>query len=166
MVGRILARWGSKSDQELREAVEAILADVLSDETIEPEDAVVRTEGGIKLRTVREYERDRVSRNRAIALHGTSCMGCGSDFERTYGVLGRGYIEVHHAIPLAEFGVRETNEKTDLAVLCANCHRDGTSEARDMPVSGRASHAYLRNGRARWRLHARPRVSELAWAID
>jgi predicted HNH restriction endonuclease len=123
MVGRILAKWGSKSDEELREAVELILAQSAGDQSDEPEEATVRTEGGMKLRTVRQYERHSGSRDDAIAIHGTECMGCGFDFGKTYGTLGRGYIEVHHAMPLADYGIRETDPEKDLTVLCANCHR-------------------------------------------
>ena len=35
-----------------------------------------------------------------------------------------GYAEVHHLVPFGEDPrTRETNPRTDLAVLCANCHR-------------------------------------------
>jgi predicted HNH restriction endonuclease len=50
-------------------------------------------------------------------------MACNFDFAASYGALGRGYIEVHHAMPLADHGQRETDPKSDLIVLCANCHR-------------------------------------------
>jgi 5-methylcytosine-specific restriction enzyme A len=36
---------------------------------------------------------------------------------------GKGYIEVHHMIPISEKGKRSTDPKTDLTVVCANCHR-------------------------------------------
>lgn len=36
---------------------------------------------------------------------------------------GKGYIEVHHSMPLAEHGVRETDPTRDPICLCANCHR-------------------------------------------
>ena len=51
-------------------------------------------------------------------------MICGFDYEKVYGELGRGYIEVHHIKPLAsqEEEVR-VNPETDLICVCANCHR-------------------------------------------
>ncbi|MET9082731.1 HNH endonuclease [Streptomyces sp. NPDC004237] len=50
------------------------------------------------------------------------CEVCDFDFGRTYGSLGEGYIEVHHATPLYISGLRGT-KLDDLACLCANCHR-------------------------------------------
>lgn len=50
-------------------------------------------------------------------------MACGFNFERIYGLLGKGFIEVHHVIPLADMDKVETNPKKDLIVLCSNCHR-------------------------------------------
>lgn len=69
---------------------------------------------------------ERSPRNRleAIKLHGYKCQACGFDYEKTYGSLGRNYIEVHHINPLAEQdGEHIVNPETDLACLCANCHR-------------------------------------------
>lgn len=52
------------------------------------------------------------------------CSVCGFNFQEFYGDLGKGFIEVHHIQPLSENKEEvETNPKTDLAVLCANCHR-------------------------------------------
>ena len=51
-----------------------------------------------------------------------SVPGCGFDFEKVYGVLGKDYAHVHHLKPL---GDRESPSKTllvDLAVVCPNCH--------------------------------------------
>ncbi|MHB1158271.1 MAG: HNH endonuclease [Phycisphaerales bacterium] len=47
--------------------------------------------------------------------------GCGFDFKRTYGELGRNYAHVHHKNPLALRGNVETT-LDDLAIVCANCH--------------------------------------------
>jgi 5-methylcytosine-specific restriction protein A len=55
--------------------------------------------------------------------------GCGFNFEKVYGDLGKDFAHVHHLKPL---GSRNTSSKTslaELAVVCANCHamihRDG-----------------------------------------
>lgn len=53
---------------------------------------------------------------------GLACEVCGFDFEVTYGSLGQGFAECHHRVPLAEVGERDT-QLSDLAVVCANCHR-------------------------------------------
>jgi predicted HNH restriction endonuclease len=69
------------------------------------------------------YERNPRLRRLAILIHGLECQTCGFDFARTYGDYGAGFIHVHHLQPLgAEGAARHVNPKTDLAVLCANCH--------------------------------------------
>lgn len=123
MVGRILAQWGHKTDDDLRLAVEAILQGAASDQDDEEEEAVRRTEGGVKVYTAKRYERISKYRDEAIAHHGKACMACKFNFAQSYGTLGDGYIEVHHAIPLSEKRKRTTDPKRDLIVLCANCHR-------------------------------------------
>ncbi len=49
--------------------------------------------------------------------------GCGFDFQKVYGKLGKGFAVVHHLFPLArgDDDGRETLLK-DLAVVCGNCH--------------------------------------------
>lgn len=35
-----------------------------------------------------------------LLIHGTVCQACEFDFEKTYGEIGRDYIEVHYVKPL------------------------------------------------------------------
>jgi 5-methylcytosine-specific restriction protein A len=51
------------------------------------------------------------------------CEACGCDFEKTYGDVGRGLIEVHHTKPLHTLKPNAKTKLQDLALLCANCHR-------------------------------------------
>ncbi len=51
-----------------------------------------------------------------------TCEACGFDFEEVYGERGDGYIECHHVVPLHEAGEGRTR-LSDLALICANCHR-------------------------------------------
>lgn len=44
-------------------------------------------------------------------------------FGARYGELGEGYIEVHHLKPVASLGSGGKMKLSDLAVVCANCHR-------------------------------------------
>lgn len=77
-----------------------------------------------KLCYTTRYERSAKNRSAAIKIHGTVCQGCGFDFEKTYGEIGKGYIEVHHVKPLCEEDdAVEINPATDLICVCANCHR-------------------------------------------
>lgn len=83
-------------------------------------------EGELLERFVSYYERDRRLVYEAKKIHGTTCMvsTCKFDFKKHYGEQGRDYIEVHHIVPLFEKGQAEkVNPKTDMVVVCANCHR-------------------------------------------
>jgi predicted HNH restriction endonuclease len=40
-----------------------------------------------------------------------------------YGEIGRGYIEVHHLIPLPDAYEDRQTKLEEVAVICANCHR-------------------------------------------
>jgi predicted restriction endonuclease len=82
-----------------------------------------RTEGGKKVIISVRAERDSKMRNEAIRIYGLTCKGCGFDFEKRYGRWGKKYIEVHHMVPLGDGKQRVTNPKTDLTVVCSNCHR-------------------------------------------
>ncbi len=45
------------------------------------------------------------------------------DFEHTYGVMGHGFIHIHHIKPLSEIGERyEVSTIQDLRPVCPNCH--------------------------------------------
>lgn len=71
-----------------------------------------------------KYERNKENREAAIRAHGMKCQCCGFDFEKTYGEIGKGFIEVHHVVPLSYLGEAVTiNPHTDLVCLCSNCHR-------------------------------------------
>jgi hypothetical protein len=99
----------------LEAAVEDVV-DLASEPLIE-----TRTEGGVRVVATKRYERDPNLRKQALQLHGTVCRVCDFDFEKAYGDIGRGYIQIHHVIPVSA-GEREVNPSTDLVPLCANCH--------------------------------------------
>jgi len=80
-------------------------------------------EGGKKQRYSTIYERDSKAREQAVTIHGYTCMGCKINFEEKYGDWGKGFIHVHHIKPVSTIGeVYKVNPRTDLIVLCANCH--------------------------------------------
>lgn len=59
-------------------------------------------------------------------IHGLRCECCGLNFEERYGEIGKGFIEVHHLIPLSSLKLGECRKydfDKDFAVLCSNCHR-------------------------------------------
>lgn len=85
-------------------------------------------EGKEQLRRHRPLERNRtlVRRKKAVvsAAEGKlACEVCEFDLRAAYGPLGDGFAECHHTRPMAEVrGVRRT-KLSELAVVCANCHR-------------------------------------------
>ncbi|MBU0467971.1 MAG: HNH endonuclease [Candidatus Omnitrophica bacterium] len=80
-------------------------------------------EGKKKERFTTYYERNSINRKRAIEIHGYDCKVCGMNFSSQYGKQGDKYIHVHHIRPISSVeGEVKINPKTDLTVLCANCH--------------------------------------------
>lgn len=95
--------------------------DFASPEEISPNKKIL--EGRIKTVTVNYYERSAKARNACIAAHGTLCEVCGFDFGKIYGVIGKGFIHVHHLRDLASIGMEyEINPIEDLRPICPNCH--------------------------------------------
>ncbi|WP_374576434.1 HNH endonuclease [Phenylobacterium sp.] len=85
-------------------------------------------EGAVLTRLHQLRERDaglaRKRKEQALKLHGRLvCEACGFDFARAYGERGEGYIEVHHTKPLETLRPGARTKLSELAVLCANCHR-------------------------------------------
>jgi predicted HNH restriction endonuclease len=82
-------------------------------------------EGRVNLRIHLRRERSRkLIEAFKATLSNPSCEACGMEFSEIYGELGAGYIEAHHKIPVAS--LEDDGSKTrlsDLAALCANCHR-------------------------------------------
>lgn len=80
-------------------------------------------EGATRPVTVNAYERSAEGRKMCIAHHGFLCSVCGFDFEKTYGEIGAGFIEVHHLKPLSSLGKGyRLNPIEDLRPVCPNCH--------------------------------------------
>ena len=85
---------------------------------------VVGSEGKIIHVYSTKYERNPALRKAAIDIHGLKCYVCGFEFEKQYGELGKGFIEVHHKKPLSELGKEIlVKPETDMVCLCSNCHR-------------------------------------------
>jgi hypothetical protein len=81
-------------------------------------------------RLVSHYRIDRSRRIRTAKVrvfehqHGRIfCENCAFDYEERYGERGRGFIEVHHVLPLAAILPNTITNLDDLMLLCANCHR-------------------------------------------
>lgn len=75
------------------------------------------------------FERSTQLRRIAKDLHrqrtgGMACSVCRFDFEAAYGDVGHDFAEVHHLKPLSlRDPAAEHTHVSELAVVCANCHR-------------------------------------------
>jgi 5-methylcytosine-specific restriction protein A len=80
-------------------------------------------EGASRTIAVNAYERDPRARKACIDHYGCTCSVCGFDFAVVYGPLGRGYIHVHHVVPLSAIGKTYVIDPVkDLRPVCPNCH--------------------------------------------
>lgn len=79
-----------------------------------------------RLHKIRERNSDIVQRKKEKVLQQTGCLACevcSFDFTARYGELGKGFIECHHTLPLSALKPGATTKLSDLALVCANCHR-------------------------------------------
>jgi 5-methylcytosine-specific restriction endonuclease McrA len=84
-------------------------------------------EGAEKFVLHKAAERDRSIRTlklrEFLKEHGKLfCEVCSFNFEETYGQIGRGLIEVHHLIPIAEMEPNHRTTIDELMCICSNCH--------------------------------------------
>ena len=80
-------------------------------------------EGAVRTVNVNRYERSSIARQRCIEHYGCKCSICGLDFEEKYGEIGKGFIHVHHIIPLNQIGEEYVVDyEKDLIPVCPNCH--------------------------------------------
>ena len=78
------------------------------------------------LRAIRERNRKAVllKKKKVFEQKGKlECEICGFDFEKIYGELGNQFCECHHTVPVSELGGVRSTKLSDLAIVCANCHR-------------------------------------------
>lgn len=95
----------------------------------EPDDSLATVEEGMVIyRLHKYYERNSKINRQKKALHlkkygQLDCEACDFNFHKTYGDLGKGYIECHHTTPLSQIGGETITTLNDLALVCSNCHR-------------------------------------------
>jgi 5-methylcytosine-specific restriction enzyme A len=118
-IGSTLLQWTNISDSQIEEH---LLSLIRGGDPVEI-DGTARSEGAKVVRISRSAERDPRLRSQAVRIHGTNCLGCGFSFGKAYGSWGENYVEIHHMTPLGDGIERQTDARTDLIPLCANCHR-------------------------------------------
>lgn len=88
-----------------------------------PEDDDKLYEGALVKVMANKYERNQKARRECVAQKGYKCLVCGCDFETTYGEIGKGFIHVHHVVPISSIGKEyELDVDKDLVPVCPNCH--------------------------------------------
>lgn len=82
------------------------------------------TEGAIKEMAMERAYRNLQARKDCIDKYQAQCQVCGIDFSEEYGPeLGKGFIEVHHLVPISTQKENHiVDPLTDLVPLCPNCH--------------------------------------------
>lgn len=80
-------------------------------------------EGSIKSVLLNKYERNKEARTTCLKRYGFNCWVCSFNFEKKYGHLGKGFIHVHHLIPISSCKEEyQINPIEDLKPVCPNCH--------------------------------------------
>jgi 5-methylcytosine-specific restriction protein A len=86
-------------------------------------DDITLPEGTVTQTSVIRHERNKAARSLCIKHYGTSCTVCDFNFEKAYGEVGQGYIEVHHLTPISQTkAAYDINPIKDMRPICANCH--------------------------------------------
>lgn len=91
-------------------------------------DAAAFPEGRVSYRQHRLRERNGavidLAKSQAKIKHGRlACCVCDFDFAAMYGPVGEDFIEGHHTKPVSELEEGATTKVSDIALVCANCHR-------------------------------------------
>ena len=130
------AVWNDFANEpaKLASVAAAIRATLTSDEgqklaqDLPVDDDFEAAEGKVLTAVHRRRERNRtlIEKRKQKALNETGdlrCEGCGMSFEERYGEVGRGFIEVHHTRPVHQLKPGDKTRISELALVCANCHR-------------------------------------------
>lgn len=115
--------WTLKDEYiQILEEMNMVEEDFNSDEKIENPGYEIE-EGNCYIRNRVFYERNPIARKKCIEYYGWKCYICRFDFLQIYGEVGRGFIEVHHIVPISEINGQYTiNPIRDLRPVCSNCH--------------------------------------------
>lgn len=121
----------SATEQEApANAIETDYAEFVVDQPLAPQifpdelpSDVGHMEGLVRAVLVNAFERSESARNACIDHHRPVCQVCHLNFEERYGEIGRGYIHVHHIVPIASVGRQyQVDPINDLVPVCPNCH--------------------------------------------
>ena len=80
-------------------------------------------EGALKEQRRLMRGRNRKLRDQALLLAKGRCAACGRDYAKVLNGDGKRVLEVHHRRQLSNHSSPKLTQVTDIAVVCANCHR-------------------------------------------
>lgn len=116
---------GTIIDQKVAERLEEIWKETFLSQFKQyfSKDTSLYKEGRLIHKVSKRFERNRTAREECLKVHKHSCKACGLDFEKRYGQIGKGFIHVHHVVPLSQrAGEYNPDPVKDLIPLCPNCH--------------------------------------------
>lgn len=88
-----------------------------------PDEVGEYAEGATRRVVVNAQERNGDARRACLAFHGHKCAVCRFDFGENFGTIGKGFMHVHHLMPLSTVSIaRAVDPIADLIPLCPNCH--------------------------------------------
>lgn len=103
---------------------------LLPDEITQPNELneLSASEGRELLRLHRIHERSHglvARKKRSVASESGRlvCEACDFDFASAYGTRGEGFAECHHIHPISQSPPGRRTRLSELAIVCANCHR-------------------------------------------
>ena len=110
--------------QELRQHILGLAGFLLLFSNYQEDEGIAMyEEGKAYMDTSVRYERNHINRELCLASKGYRCSVCGIDMEKVYGAIGKNFIEVHHSIPVSDYGQeRLINPLAELFPVCPNCH--------------------------------------------
>jgi len=86
-------------------------------------DTATHTEGSVRQVLVNAYERSSAARAACLVHYGHACSVCGFDFKKTYGLIGKDFIHVHHLKEISSIAqTYQVDPVQDLRPVCPNCH--------------------------------------------
>jgi len=117
---------GTSIPEEIANQLESLWSDATETRFVPPSTEELQTihiEGTRRTRLITSCERSSEARAKCIEHYGARCQVCGLAFEERYGEIGKGFIHVHHLVPMTKIeGEYEVDPIQDLRPICPNCH--------------------------------------------
>jgi 5-methylcytosine-specific restriction protein A len=115
----------------LAQGIRAITLDQrssLRQEALVTDEDLEASEGRVlsRLHSIRERSQILVRKKKDLVMQRMGkleCEVCQFSYPDKYGPLGDGFMECHHLVPISQLRPAQTTKLSDLALVCADCHR-------------------------------------------